>query len=188
MVARSETTRLLDRMREGDSAASEALIPLLYRELRAIAAKCLKSERHGHTLQPTALVHEAYLKLVGQRDADYRNRGHFMAIAAMVMRRILVNHAQARAAAKRGGGARRIPLDEGLIAESGRNLDLLALDEAMDRLAKRDARKAKVVEQRFFAGIGMSQIAENLGVSLATVKRDWEYARTWLTREMQAGD
>jgi len=188
MPTPSEVTRLLERMGHGEPGAGDKLIPLVYRELRALAASFLKTERPGHTLQPTALVHEAYFKLVDQRSADIRSRGHFMAIAAMVMRRILVNHAQARAAAKRGGGARRIPLDEGLIAESGRNLDLLALDEAMDRLAKRDARKAKVVEQRFFAGIGMSQIAENLGVSLATVKRDWEYARTWLTREMQAGD
>ena len=188
MVAPSETTRLLDRMREGDSAASEALIPLLYRELRGIAAKCLRSERRGHTLQPTALVHEAYLKLVGQRDADYRNRGHFMAIAAMVMRRILVSHAEKRAAAKRGGGAARIPLYEDVAIADGRSLDLVALDEAMEKLSLRDERKAKVVEQRFFAGIEMSQIAENLGVSLATVKRDWEYARTWLMREMQTGE
>ena len=111
-----------------------------------------------------------------------------MAIAAMVMRRILVNHAKARSAAKRGGGAEKLPLSDDMAVRAGRSLDLVALDEAMNRLAERDTRKAQVVEQRFFAGIKMSQIAENLCVSLATVKRDWEYARTWLTRELQAGE
>ncbi len=187
MAEKSDVTRLLDRMREGDSEASEAIIPLLYEELRAIAAQCLKTERRGHTLQPTALVHEAFLKLVDQKNADYRSRGHFMAIAAMVMRRILVSHAEKRSAAKRGGGAARVPLDEGLGASGEKGVDLVALDEAMNKLARRDPRKAKVVEQRFFAGIEMSQIAENLGVSLSTVKRDWEYARTWLMREIEGG-
>jgi RNA polymerase sigma factor (TIGR02999 family) len=174
-------------MREGNSGASEAIIPLLYRELRAIASRCLKSERRGHTLQPTALVHEAFLKLVDQRDANYESRGHFMAIAALVMRRILVSHAEKRSAAKRGGGAARVPLDDGLGAFEKKGVDLVALDEAMNKLAQRDPRKATVVEQRFFAGMEMSQIAENLGVSLATVKRDWEYARTWLMREIECG-
>jgi RNA polymerase sigma-70 factor (ECF subfamily) len=188
MATSSDVTRLLKRLRGGDASAGDALIPLLYSELRAIAARCLKSERAGHTLQPTALVHEAYLKLVDQKSADYRSRGHFMAIAAMVMRRILVNHAQARAAAKRGGGARRVPLGDDAVTGEAPDVDLIALDEALAKLAGRDPRKAKVVEQRFFAGMEMSQIAENLGVSLATVKRDWEYARTWLAREMQAGE
>jgi RNA polymerase sigma factor (TIGR02999 family) len=188
MATSSEVTRLLERMGAGERGAGDALIPLIYGELRALAAGFLKAERRGHTLQPTALVHEAYMKLVDQRKSDYRSRAHFMAIAAMVMRRILVNHAQARAAAKRGGGAGRIPLADDLAVADARDIDLLALDEAMNRLAQRDPRKAQVVEQRFFAGIEMSQIAENLGVSLATVKRDWEYARTWLTREMQAGE
>ena len=188
MGEKTDITRLLDRIRSGDSAASEALIPLLYGELRAIAARCLKSERPGHTLQPTALVHEAYLKLVDQREVDYNSRGHFMAVAAMVMRRILVSHAEKRSAAKRGGGADRVPLSDDLGAVEARNLDLVALDEAMNKLAQRDARKAKVVEQRFFAGIEMSQIAENLGVSIATVNRDWAYARMWLMREMQRSD
>ncbi len=188
MAEKSDITRLLDRMRDGDAAASEAIVPLLYEELRAIAARCLKSERRGHTLQPTALVHEAYLKLVDQKDADYRSRGHFMAIAAMVMRRILVSHAEKRAAAKRGGGAARVPLENDLGAGGERDIDLVALDEAMNKLAQRDPRKAKVVEQRFFAGIEMSLIAENLGVSLSTAKRDWEFARTWLMREIQNVD
>jgi RNA polymerase sigma factor (TIGR02999 family) len=175
-------------MQAGDAAAEDALIPLIYRELRGIAAGLLRDERAGHTLQPTALVHEAYLKLVGQQDAAYRSRAHFMAIAAMVMRRILVNHAKARAAAKRGGSAERVPLVAEVAVTNGADVDLVALDEALNRLAGRDPRKAKVVEQRFFAGMEMSQIADFLGVSLATVKRDWEYARTWLAREIQAGE
>lgn len=187
MATSSEVTRLLKRMGAGEPGAGDALIPLIYSELRALAAGFLKAERPGHTLQPTALVHEAYLKLVDQRNADYRSRGHFMAVAAMVMRRILVNHAQARSAAKRGGGAKRIPLDDDVAGGDARSIDLIALDEALDRLGRRDCRKAKVVVQRFFAGMEMSQIAEHLGVSLATVKRDWEYARTWLAREVQAG-
>jgi RNA polymerase sigma factor (TIGR02999 family) len=187
MAHQPDITLLLDRLRDGDSAASEAIIPLLYGELRAVAARCLKSERRGHTLQPTALVHEAFLKLVDQQNANFQSRGHFMAIAAMVMRRILVSHAEKRAAAKRGGGAARVPLDEELGSSGERNIDLIAMDEALNKLADRDPRKAKVVEQRFFAGIEMSQIAENLGVSLSTVKRDWEYARTWLMREIDCG-
>ena len=188
MTPNSDVTLILERLRNGDSAASDALIPLLYAELRVIAARCLKSERHGHTLQPTALVHEAYLKLVNQRDADYSDRGHFMAIAAMVMRRILVRHAVKRSAAKRGDGVARVPLQSDVGALEPRSVDLVALDEALDKLARHDSRKAKVVEQRFFAGIGMSQIAENLDVSLVTVKRDWDYARIWLMREMRSDD
>ncbi len=188
MAGKSDVTRLLARMRDGDSAASEGIVALLYPELRAIAAHYLKSERRSHTLQPTALVHEAFLKLVDQKDADYRSRGHFMAIAAMVMRRILVSHEEKRRAAKRGGGAARFPLTEEMASRDERGIDLIALDEAMNKFAQRDPRKAKVVEQRFFAGIDMSQIAENLGVSLSTVKRDWEYARTWLMREIDCGE
>ncbi len=186
-MASAEVTLLLDRVNEGDSSAAEALMPLLYDELRGLAGGYLRGERPGHTLQPTALVHEAFLKLVGQKNADYKSRGHFMAIAAVAMRRILVNHAQKKAAAKRGGGAKRVPLDDDLAVIESRDIDLVALDEALNRLGERDARKARVVEQRFFAGMEMSQIAENLGVSLVTVKRDWEFARTWLTREIQAG-
>ena len=185
-MASSEVTLLLDRVNEGDNSAAEALMPLLYDELRGLAGRYLRGERPGHTLQPTALVHEAFLKLVGQKNADYKSRGHFMAIAAVAMRRILVNHAQKRSAAKRGGGAKRVPLADDLAVAESPDLDLVALDEALDRLAKRDPRKARVVEQRFFAGMEMSQIAENLGVSLVTVKRDWEFARAWLTREIQA--
>ena len=188
MAHPADATRLLARMQAGDPGAADALVPLLHAELRAIAAKLLRAERAGHTLQPTALVNEAYLRLVDQSAANYRSRGHFLAVAAMVMRRILVNHAERRAAAKRGGGAQRFPLGDNLAAADAPHIDLIALDDALNRLAERDPRKAQVVEQKFFGGIEMSQIAENLGVSLATVKRDWEYARTWLMREMQAGE
>jgi len=180
----ADVTGLLERLTAGEAGAQHALMPLVYGELRTIAARLLRAERTGHTLQPTALVHEAYLRLVDQRRADYRSRRHFLAIAAMAMRRILVNHAKARAAAKRGGKARRVPLTIQTPAGQ-RGPDVIALDEALDRLERRHARKAAVVEQRFFAGLDLSQIAENLGVSLATVKRDWEYARTWLAREVQ---
>lgn len=181
----ADVTWLLDRLKTGDREARDALMSLIYGELRAIAARCLRAERAGHTLQPTALVHEAYLRLVDQRRADYRSRRHFLAVAALVMRRILVSYAHARAAAKRGGGAVRVPFAEERAPAAERGLDLVALDEALQRLGQRDARKAAVVEQRFFAGLEMNEIADNLGVSLATVKRDWEYARTWLAREVQ---
>jgi RNA polymerase sigma factor (TIGR02999 family) len=188
VVASGDITQILQQIRDGDADATDRLTPLVYAELRALAANYLRSERRDHTLQPTALVHEAYLRLVDQKSADYRSRGHFMAVAAMVMRRILVNHAQSRAAVKRGGGAKRIPLGDDMAVGDAPDIDVIALDEALTRLAARDPRKVKVVEQRFFAGIEMSQIAENLGVSLATVKRDWEFARTWLMREIQNGE
>lgn len=188
MIEPSDVTLLLKRMGDGDRAAADSLIPLLYEELRALAARHMAAERPGHTLQPTALVNEAFFRLVKQNEAGFQSRGHFMAVAAMVMRRILVNHAQARKAAKRGGGAARVPLADDLAVTPDRDLDLVELNEALEKLAKRDPRKAKVVEQRFFAGIEMSHIAENLGVSLATAKRDWEFARTWLAREMSPSD
>ena len=181
-------TRLLAQMQAGDPGAVDELMSLLYEELRALAARHMAAERPGHTLQPTALVNEAFFRLVNQKEANFQSRGHFMAVAAMVMRRILVNHAQARAAAKRGGGAKRVALTDDFAGDASRQVDLIELNDALNRLAERDPRKVQVVEQRFFAGIGLSQIAENLGVSLATVKRDWEYARTWLAREMAPGD
>ncbi|GJM25770.1 MAG: extracytoplasmic sigma factor ECF [Phycisphaerae bacterium] len=173
-------------MQAGESGAADKLMTLLFEELRSLAARRMNKERRGHTLQPTALVNEAFLKMINQKEVGFQSRGHFLAVAAMAMRRILVNHAQKRVAAKRGGGAKRVPLEDQMAADQGQEIDLIALDEALYKLASRDSRKAKVVEQRFFAGIEMSQIAENLGVSLATVKRDWEYARVWLAREIQA--
>ena len=182
-----EVARLLSELDRGGDAA-ERLFPIVYEELRTLAEAQLRRERSGHTLQPTALVHEAFLKLVGQRDARYESHSHFLAIAAMAMRRVLVHHAEKRASAKRGGGLARRSVDTGpeiAQPESGDAVDLLALDEALVRLAALDERKAKVVELRFFAGLSVAESAAALGASSATVKRDWEFARVWLLRELK---
>jgi RNA polymerase sigma factor (TIGR02999 family) len=170
----------------GDPAELDACFPLVYDELRRLAGRYLRAEDVGHTLQPTALVHEAYLRLVGQRNVDWRNRAQFLGIAAEMMRRILVNHAVARRTAKRGGGAPRIALDETLRVLEADDVDLLALDGALGALAAVDARASRVVELRFFGGLGIEETAEVLGVSPATVKRDWTVARAWLRRELRA--
>ncbi len=183
----SEVARLLAELERGGDAA-ERLFPIVYEELRALAEAQLRRERSGHTLQPTALVHEAFLKLVGQKDAHYESRSHFLAIAATAMRRVLVHHAEKRCSAKRGGGRGRQSLDTGpeiALPESNDPVDLLALDEALVRLAALDERKAKVVELRFFAGLNVAEAAAALGASPATVKRDWEFARVWLLRELR---
>ena len=172
-----EVARLLSELDRGGDAA-ERLFPIVYEELRTLAEAQLRRERSGHTLQPTALVHEAFLKLVGQRDARYESHSHFLAIAAMAMRRVLVHHAEKRASAKRGGGLGRRSVDTGpeiAQPESRDAVDLLALDE----------RKAKVVELRFFAGLSVAESAAALSASPATVKRDWEFARVWLLRELK---
>jgi RNA polymerase sigma factor (TIGR02999 family) len=183
----SEVARLLAELERGGDAA-ERIFPIVYEELRALAEVQLRRERSGHTLQPTALVHEAFLKLVGQKDAHYESRSHFLAIAATAMRRVLVHHAEKRGSAKRGGGRGRQSLDTGpeiALPESNDPVDLLALDEALVRLAALDERKAKVVELRFFAGLNVAEAAAALGASAATVKRDWEFARVWLLRELR---
>jgi RNA polymerase sigma factor (TIGR02999 family) len=183
----SEVARLLAELERGGDAA-ERLFPIVYEELRALAEAQLRRERSGHTLQPTALVHEAFLKLVGQKDARYESRSHFLAIAATAMRRVLVHHAEKRGSAKRGGGRGRRSLETGpeiALPESNDPVDLLALDEALVRLAALDERKAKVVELRFFAGLNVAEAAAALGASPATVKRDWEFARVWLLRELR---
>jgi RNA polymerase sigma factor (TIGR02999 family) len=169
-----------------DHGALDACFPLVYDELRRLAGRYLRAEGEGHTLQPTALVHEAYLRLVGQRNVDWRNRAQFLGIAAEMMRRILVNHAVARRTAKRGGEATRVALDETLRVLEGDDVDLLALDGALQALAEVDARASRVVELRFFGGLGIDETAEVLGVSPATVKRDWTVARAWLRRELHA--
>src|SRR5262245_39151539 len=181
-----EVARLLSELDRGGDAA-ERLFPIVYEELRALAESQLRRERSGHTLQPTALVHEAFLKLVGQKDAQYESRPHFLAIAATAMRRVLIHHAEKRGSAKRGGGLDRRSVDTGPEIEQpafGDPVDLLALDEALVRLAALDERKAKVVELRFFAGLSVAEAAAALGPSPATVKRDWEFARVWLLREL----
>lgn len=173
-------TTLLARMREGDASAHDAMVPLVYDELRRLAASYLRRERPNHTLQPTALVHEAYMRLVDQRDVAWQNRAHFMGVAALVMRRLLVNHARDRAAAKRGDGV--VPESLTVLGDvpGQAPLDLMALDTALEKLAALDARKCRVVELKFFAGLTMEETAEAVGASVATVERDWSFARAWL--------
>lgn len=181
----TEITGLLLRWRQGDKGALDALAPLVYRDLRRMAARLLRGERPEHTLQPTALVHEAYLKLVGQHPIDWQNRSHFFAVAASAMRQILVDHARRHQRVKRGAGAAVVPLDEAWVFVPGRSIELLALDRALDRLASLDARKVRVVELRFFAGLNNNEIAEVLEISPNTVMRDWKMAKAWLRREME---
>jgi RNA polymerase sigma-70 factor, ECF subfamily len=179
-------TQLLERARVGDEPAVGALVPLVYGELRRIAASCLRRERPGHTLQATALVHEAYLRLLKDQDLSFQNRAHFLGIAARAMREILVEHARGRGAAKRGGERQRITLDETIAATARQEVDVLAVHEALDRLAALDAQHARLVELRFFGGLTNEEAAEALGVSVATVKRTWAVARTWLFRELSS--
>ena len=173
-------TELLDRLRGGDAQARDEMLPLVYDELRRLAGSYLRQERVGHTLQPTALVHEAYLRLISQQQVDWRNRAQFLGLAAIVMRRVLVNHARDRAAAKRGGGL--VPESLSIVGDvpAQAPLDVLALDQALDRLAAIDARKSRVVELRFFGGLTAEETAEAVGVSVASVERDWTFARAWL--------
>ena len=182
MAAREEITELLGRWRAGDETAFERLFPLFYRELRHLAQSYLNEERAGHTLQGTALVHEAYLRLLGQNGVEWQDRGHFFAVAAQAMRRILVDHARRQKAAKRGFGE-KIQLEEGLVA-GGRSADFEALDEALTRLSAMDERRTKVVELRFYCGMTEEEIAGYLAISPATVRRDWALARAWLYREL----
>ncbi|TWT41069.1 RNA polymerase sigma factor [Phycisphaerae bacterium RAS1] len=172
-------------MRQGDVDAAGELLPLLYDELRALAASYLRRERAGHTLQPTALVHEVYLRLAGGASDDWSGRAHFLAVAAKVMRNTLVNHALARKAAKRGGGAERVLLDGATLADKPGNLDSLDVHEALERLAALDERKARVVEMRFFGGLTSEEIAHVLHVSLSTIEADWRMARAWLAAELE---
>ena len=179
---------MLSRAASGDEKAISKLMPLVYDELRRLAASYLRRERPGQTLQATALVHEAYVRLIGEKAHNWQNRTHFLAIAALSMRQILVQRARARNAAKRGGDPARITLDERLMAApshgSTDEIDLVALDAALDRLAELNARQAKIVELRYFGGLGVEEAAEALGISPATVKRDWTIARAWLKREL----
>jgi RNA polymerase sigma-70 factor, ECF subfamily len=179
-----EVTRVLGAVRDGDENAVDALLPLVYSELRSIADAYLRRERPGHTLEPTALVHEAYARLVGSENLDWKDRAHFIAIAARSMRQILVNHALAKNAEKRGGGQHRLSLDEALAVFEDRSIDLLALDEALKKLSDLDPEQARVVELRFFGGLTVPEAAEALGVSVRTVERDWTMARAWLRREL----
>jgi RNA polymerase sigma factor (TIGR02999 family) len=177
-------THLLKEWSDGDERALDKLTPLVYEELRRQASRYLRRERRGHSLQTTALINEAYLRLIDARDVHWQDRAHFFAIAANLMRRVLVDHARRRDAEKRGGSALRLTLDEALAVTKETDVDLLAIDEALDRLAKIDPQQARVVELRFFSGFTVDETAAALGISPKTVKRDWSVARAWLCREI----
>jgi RNA polymerase sigma factor (TIGR02999 family) len=177
-------TDLLLAWRDGDEAAMERLVPLVHEELHRIARRCMAGERPGLTLQATALVNEAYLRLVDVQRVNWQNRAHFLAVAARLMRRVLVDAARARQADKRGGDALRVTFDEARVAGRERAIELVKLDEALEALAALDLRKGRVVELRFFSGLSLEETAEALGVSGKTVMRDWEFAKAWLQREM----
>ena len=181
-----ETALILQAVRRGDAAAAQRLMPHFYEELRVIAAQCLQDERRNHTLQPTALVHEAFVRLVGQVDANWDGRSHFLAVAARAMRRILTDHARARAAQKRGGGGERarVELEELVAPEALRNTDLCRLDEALTRLAALDQRQSDIVELRFFAGLTNDEVARVLDLSPRTIEVEWRIARAWLARRL----
>jgi len=179
----SIVSELLGKWKAGDEAALDALVPLVYRELRQVAHRYLRQERRDHTLQSTALVHEAYLRLKKQGKQELENRAHFLAIAAQLMRQILVEYARRRKAAKRDGGE-RLMLDDGSELFRRRSVDLIALDDALKELARLDARQSRVVELRFFGGLSTEETAAVLGISSATVKRDWATARVWLQHEV----
>lgn len=181
----SDVTRLLQEWSAGDPSAADRLLPVLYDELHRIAAGALRGERRGHTLQPTALVNEAWMKLAEQ-SAPWQNRAHFLGIAAQAMRRILVDHARRKSAQKRGGDGLRVTLAD-VAAKESNEVDLVRLDEALEKLAALDERQAKMVTMRFFAGLTVDETAEALGVSEKTVKRDWAVAKAWLHRELGGG-
>lgn len=180
-------TELLRNWSDGDKQAQEKLFQIVYEELHRQAARYLRHEHPGLSLQTTDLIHEAYLRLIDQQHVEWQNRLHFFAMSARVMRHILVDHARSRQAAKRGGRIIRLPLDEAMVVSPGQNLDFLALDEALNRLAKIDPQQSQVVELRFFSGINVEDTAKLMGVSERTVKRDWNVAKAWLRRELSRG-
>ena len=184
MPTRGEVTQLLQGVRLGDQSAIERLAPLVYDELRRVARGVFRRERAGHTLQPTALVNEVFMKLVDEADVNWQSRAHVMAIAARAMRRVLVDHSRAQNAAKRGGGNEVVPLDEAVVYSEDRSPEILLLDHALTDLAQLDPRQARIVELRFFGGLTGEEIAEAVGVSTATVTRELRVAQAWLYRAM----
>ncbi len=183
----ADTTQLLRAWADGDSQALDQLTPRVYRELRRVAARLLQNERPGHSLQSVDLVHEVYLRLVNARDVDWQHRAHFFAVAATLMRRILLDRARRRMAAKRGGEAQTLDLDKSLDVAQAQAREILALDDALDALAEMDPRKARIVELRFFGGLSVKETAEVVKVSSDTVMRDWKLARAWLLTELSGG-
>jgi len=187
MESSADVTALLAEFTKGNSAARSKLIPVVYDELRRLAGGYMRRERTGHTLQTTALVHEAYLRLLGQHAVDWQNRAHFYGIAANLMRRVLIDHARGHVREKRGGGREAIPLDDALVFSPARSEEFLELNTALERLAEIDARQAQIVEMRFFGGLTVEETAEVLGISPKTVKRDWTVAKAWLHGELKGG-
>jgi RNA polymerase sigma factor (TIGR02999 family) len=185
MAGSKDITALLAELQGGRREAADAVVPELYDELRRVAAACLRGEREGHTLQPTALVNEAYLRLVNQHDVVWQNRAHFLAVAGRLMRRILVDHARTRARQKRGGLMTRVTLDDARIGAVERDLDLMALDNALTELKAVDEQLSSIVELRYFGGLTVEEAAEVLGVSPRTVDRAWATARAWLRLELR---
>ncbi len=184
MLSAGEVTQLLEAIGHGSRQAVDKLFPLVYTELRGLAADLMLAERRGHTLQTTALVHEAYLRLVGQQTIGWRSRMEFFGVAAKAMRRILVDHARMTRSKKRGGGAPRIELDDAIARLEETSIDLVALDEALEKLAQIDARKSRVVELRFFGGLTAGETAQLLNCPLRSVERDWTMAKAWLRAEI----
>lgn len=182
-----EITALLAEWSHGDQTALDELAPLVYDELRQVAARALRRERPGHTLQSTALVHEAFLKLIGQRRVQWQDREHFFAVASQIIHRILITHARSRNCAKRGGGKAMLEFDESIALPGARNLDLLALDDALESLSQMDPQQGRVIELRFFGGLSIEGTAQVLGISASTVNREWNLARAWLHRELSRG-
>ena len=183
----SRVTQLLLDWSDGDERARAEVLPLVYDELRRLAALYLLRERHDHTLQPTALVHEAYLRLVDQRQVNWRNRAQFVGLAAVMMRRILVNYARDRAAGKRGGDLQRVPLSDADEPGRPQDVDVIVLQDALDQLSAIDSRKSRIVELKFFGGLTTNEIAEVLQLSPATIERDWSFARAWLYDAISGG-
>ena len=183
---RDSVTLLLGKMANGEEGAAAQLIPMVYDELRRLAGGYMRRERTDHTLQPTALVHEAYMKLVEQRSVDWQSRAHFFGIAAQMMRRILIDHARGHLRDKRGGGVIPVPIDDELVFAPEQSSELVRLDESLERLAKIDPRQSKIVELRFFGGLTVEQTADVLGISAKTVKRDWSMAKAWLHGDLKA--
>jgi RNA polymerase sigma factor (TIGR02999 family) len=179
-----DVTRLLTLVRGGNQEAVNQLVPLIYDELRRMAGAYMRGERPGHTLQATALVNEAYMRLVGGQATQWENRAHFFAIAAHTMREVLVDHARRHGAGKRGGDARRVEMDDELSIVAGKLEDVIAIDEALQRLAEIDPRQSRLVELRFFAGLNVEEAAEIMGISPKTIKREWRSAKAWLHREL----